>query len=480
MSKKAKKKVIAGIAACVAVCAGTAAMMGMMPSPGRGNNNTEDTLTRKTIVETAHLQTGSILVTGSYVGTVEPGQQVYVYPKAGGEVVTANFAVGDTVEAGDILFALDSTNLELNIAQTQAQLRTKQAAAKLQLEQVQDNIDTYNSNIDNGYNQDLVSAENAVKSAEVGLQQANANLRSARRDYYDANDNGADDATLDTLRDIRVQRELAVEQAQLGLEQAEQVLELVKKKVDEAVHNSQYSLRSAELGNDFTADNLALQILQKNLADYTVSAPIGGVIEQKNLDVYDMASPQMAAYIISDKDAAVVSFKVSEPALAHLRTGDHITVEKDGQTCLGAVSEIATAADAHTGLYAIKATVKNPPFDLRSGSTVKVYADTQKAENVTLLPIDAVYYDNGTPYVYIFEDNTARRAEIVTGITDDTYIHVVSGISLSDEVITTWSASLHDGAEVYLSGTVPQQAAAENEGVEDTEQSQEAAGEEYA
>jgi len=103
--------------------------------------------------------------------------------------------------------------------------------------------------------------------------------------------------------------------------------------------------------------------------------------------------------------------------------------------------------------------MENTPFELRSNSTVKVLADTQKVENEMLIPIDSVYYDNGTPYVYVFESNTAKKVEIETGITDDENVHVVSGLSLSDEIIVTWSASLYDGAEVYLPGTVPQEPA---------------------
>jgi len=461
-----KKKIFTGLAICVAIGLAGTVMMGMA-SPGgggmggrsgAGGNAESEQASRKTIVEISTAQIGSIHVTGSYVGSVEPGQQVTVYPKASGEVVTANFSVGDTVEAGDVLFELDSTSLQLDIAQQQANLSSKQASAQLQLEQAQNNLDNYNGNIEDGYNQTLVTAENNVVKMEVALQLANVNLRSARNDYNNAKDEDAEDSVLDSLRDIRVQREIAVEQAQVNLEQAEQALELAKKQVSEQTQTTEYSVKSAELSNNFTADNLSIQKLQKTLADYTVTAPISGVIEQKNLDVYDMASTQSVAYVISNKEAALVSFQVSEAALAYIQMGDRVTVEKDNRTCSGAVTEIASMASSN-GLYIIKTTMENTPFELRSNSTVKVLADTQKVENEMLIPIDSVYYDNGTPYVYVFESNTAKKVEIETGITDDENVHVVSGLSLSDEIIVTWSASLYDGAEVYLPGTVPQEPA---------------------
>ena len=416
---------------------------------------------QKTVVETQAPAHGDIAVTGSYVGTVEPGQQVTIYPKANGEVTEANFKVGDTVEAGDVLFTLDSTSLQLDIRQAQANLANAQARAQLSLESAQTDLSNYAGNAEDGLNSSLLQAEASVKTAENSLQQANTDYRTARDNYneylYGDWTGDVSDTQRESLRNAKSNAELKVESAQLSLENAKASLEAVKKQVEEQTVSAETSVKSAELGTDFSADQISIQKLQNTLSDYTVTSPISGVVEQCNIDVYDTASSQQAAYVISNKDMVTVSFSVAESALSTLEPGGSVTLEKDGATCEGTISEVSDMVEASSGLYTVKATVENAPFELRTGSAVKLYVETQKVESAILIPIDAVYFDNGTPYVYTFSDNTAHKVVVETGISDAENYEIKSGLSLSDEVIVTWSASLYEGAEVYLPGTAPEE-----------------------
>lgn len=473
MSNSKKKKLAVAAAVCVLAGAVGTALMGMAPGGmgggsrggSGGGSGAADQAAQKTVVETETPILGNIVVTGSFVGTVEPGQQVTVYPKTSGEVVEANYGVGETVEAGAVLFRLDSASLQLDIAQSQANLKTSQAKAELGLQTAQQDLEDYTSNTENGLNSSLLQAEGKVRSAEIALQQANVDYRTARENYNDyINDEWEgdySDSERDSLRNAKVSAELKVESAQLTLENEKANLEAVKKEVEEKTITAENSVKTAELNADLSAEYISLQKLQNSLSDYAVKAPISGTIEQKNLDVYDMASTQSAAYVISNRDSLSVSFHVAESALSHLQPGDVITLEKDSETCRGTITEVSTMVDSESGLYTVKASVEDAPFQLRSGSTVKLQAETQKVENEMIIPIDAVYYDNGSPYVFVFGDNAAHKAEVEVGISDANYIHVKSGLSLSDEVIVTWSASLYDGAEVYLPGTVPQESGPE-------------------
>ena len=361
-----------------------------------------------------------------------------------------------------MLFRIDATSLQYDIRQAQANLSSAQARAQLSLESAQLDLENYSSNADDGLNSQLLSAEAAVKSAENRLQQANISYRSARQDYNDFLDDeyeyeGDYDSVKNTLRNAKTQAELQVEGAQLDLENANASLESVKKQVEEQKTSTETNVKSAELGMDFSADEISIQKLQNNLGNYTITSPIGGVVEQCNIDVYDNVSTQQAAYVISNKEHVTVSFSVAESALSNLQPGGRITLEKNSSTCQGTISEVSSMVDSTGGLYTVKAVVEDAPFELRSGSTVKLYAETQRVDNALLIPIDAVYFDSGTPYAYTFSDNTAKRMEVEVGISDSEYYEIKSGLTLSDEVIVTWSAGLYDGAEVYLPGTVPRE-----------------------
>ena len=448
--KSKSKKSIAAVVVCVAVIATATAV-----NAASSQNEVEEVVDKSVYVDIKAPARGDIVITGEYVGKVEPSQSVTVFPKVGGEVLAVHFNAGDTVEAGDILCELDSTDLALTVAQTQATLAKAQRQANLSLEMAQDSLDTYRSNLDGGTNADLIKAEAAVRTAENSVEQTGTALRLARREYREAKNGGnSEDYTqksLDDLRDSVTIKEAQLEAAQLGLEQAEETLRAAQKAMADGEVTTEKNVQMAEIGTDFSDQYKALEKLQKNLNDTRVKAPISGVVEKRDVDPYDMVSGSSPIYVISSKSLLTVSFSVPESALDNLAVGDAITVEKNGQTCVGAVNEISTMVGSK-GLFDVKASVENPPFELRTGSSIKVYADTQKASGSLILPISCLNFDTNAAYVYIYEDGTAHRRVVEIGLSNNSDVEILSGISASDQVICTWNSRLADGAQVLLSG----------------------------
>jgi len=409
-----------------------------------------------TYVDILSPSVGSIIVTGEYVGTVEPDQSVTVYPKLAGEVLAVHFGVGDTVNAGDVLCELDARDLQYNVAQTQAAITSAEAKLQFSLDVAQHNLETYRENLENGTNADLLAAEAKVRSAENGVASAHTDLLSARRLYREAKSGETEkdysDVEIDQLKDSVSTYEHKLESAQLTLETAEETLRAVQKQVADAETSIHDNITLSELNADLSEQRIALQKLQDTLGDASVRAPISGVIEKRSVDSHDMVSPQSSIYVISNKDIMSITFTVPEASLAHIQVGDAVTVEKNGASCTGFITEVTTMADGASGLYPVKASVENAPFAMHTGSTVKVYADTQKAIDSMLLPISCIYFDNGTPYVYIYDNGIARKTVVSIGLSDVEFIEVTSGLSSQDQVIGTWSSNLTDGKEVYLPG----------------------------
>ena len=88
---KAKKLMAMGLA--VTLCVSATAC----------GKNKETTQVSKVSVEVENPQMGELTSDTTYIGTVEPQQQVYVMPKLSGTVTQVNYKVGDTVKEGDVL-----------------------------------------------------------------------------------------------------------------------------------------------------------------------------------------------------------------------------------------------------------------------------------------------------------------------------------------------------------------------------------------
>ena len=88
---------------------------------------------------------------------------------------------------------------------------------------------------------------------------------------------------------------------------------------------------------------------------------------------------------------------------------------------------------------------------LATGSSVQLKITSDKQENVMTLPVDTVYYSGGDAYLYLYEDGTVHQVPVEVGIYDSERVQILSGIDMTDEVITTWSSELYEGSKVQKS-----------------------------
>lgn len=181
----------------------------------------------------------------------------------------------------------------------------------------------------------------------------------------------------------------------------------------------------------------------------SITATIAGKIESTNMEVHGMASQSSPLCVISGEGTKSVNFAVTESVLQNVNVGDAIRIEKGGTQYRGTVTEVSTMVDAATGLFKVKASVEDGGA-LANGSFVKLYVTSDKAEGVMTVPVDSVYYDGGNPYVYTFDNGTVHKIDVESGISDSEKVEIRSGLSVSDNVITTWSPELYEGAPAML------------------------------
>lgn len=182
-----------------------------------------------------------------------------------------------------------------------------------------------------------------------------------------------------------------------------------------------------------------------------VTAPIDGRLESFNVKVHDMVSQQSQICVIAGSgDAKAVTFYASERIVKGLKVGDILTVEKNGTDYSATITEISTMIDPASGLFKVKASIPDGAA-LATNMSVKLTVISQKAENVLTVPVDSVYYEGGTPYVYTYGDGVLHKNEVAVGIADSQYIEIKEGINAGDLVVTTWTTEFYDGSRVTLS-----------------------------
>lgn len=316
----------------------------------------------------------------------------------------------------------------------------------------------YNENMSG--TDDAPSFQEAKDVAQVQLDKARSVLKDLNGTYAQLG------SAITAINDGQGQLDDALEDANRGLEQAQAIMNITQEQVYRdtqkiidankqtaalSLDSAAASVNSAQVGA--AGAKIAIDSAEYQLDMYTLKAPISGVIEAVNVKEHDFATPSTPAYIISNKDTMTVTFYVSEGIRNTLMVGQQVSVDRNGKLFDAAITEIGSMIDQTTGLFAVKACVSAPDESMLTGCSVKVTADTYSQGNVLLIPYDAVYYDDSQPYVYVAVDGVVERRDIETGIFDEQTITVMSGLSVEDQLITSWSANLREGALISIQAT---------------------------
>lgn len=440
-------------------------------------------------VSTQSVGTGTITLTNSFMGTISPEETVMVIPLTVGTVTETFFEVGDTVQAGDVLFKIDDEAARLGLEQAQLSAKTAQQSADSTMDNLLNQMDSTELQLESSQ----LSSKSSFEQAQISYVMAKNNFESLEKQCKDlksqvdaaeaaqasSQDISANNlpssenleklrsslTSLQATKDQAYQAYLTASSAYHAAEEARELTDETSAMTYDQLQQTMDSTASS-LDTSVSMAQLGVEQAQMALDNYTVKAPVSGIIESKGVEVNGMASQSSPAYTIVNNNTMTVTFQVSEAVKNTLSIGQQIALERNDITYTASITEIGSSVNPQSGLFQIKACVAANGTELPSGVSVKVSADTYRAENTMIIPYESVYYENEGAYVYTSVDGRAVKTPITTGIFDDDNIVVTGGLKLGDIVVTSWSPQLTGGVLLH---EVNEDASAEGAEAEDTE-----------
>jgi RND family efflux transporter MFP subunit len=212
------------------------------------------------------------------------------------------------------------------------------------------------------------------------------------------------------------------------------------------LHAAEAKLAAARASLDLARDQLAYTELK---ADFDGVITAVGAEAGQNVNagqmVVKLARPddkdgvfniaETAFTDISNRQLEVIVWPLSNPALA---------VE-------GTVREISPVADPATRTYRVKVTLKGPPPQVRFGMSIGGRLKGQ-AKLAIALPLSALFDKNGSPAVWVFDQQSGSvslRPVTVARYEADTVV-IAGGLAKGDIVVTAGVNSLTVGQKVRL------------------------------
>lgn len=424
-------------------------------------------------VEVAKATSGWISKGPVYTGTVQPDQEVQVVPKIAGKIATFPAAIGTRVKAGDVLFTLDDRDLRTSVSQAEAAVAASQAQVQAAETQQQSSVNQASGGAVQAKS-GMLSAQGAVEQAQNAVNQAENALTMAKQTLDDATTNKN---RYEQLYNQNVIPKSQLEQFETAYVNAQANYQIALKNVDAAragLSIAQDSLNNASSGYQ-TAQNqvgvaqstsgieVARQALKQaqvnlekakdTLSDATVTSPIDGIVGVKNADVGDMVSPQMAQPVLVVANLDIVKILVYIPAteINHVKVGDPVMVKSVPLNTYfkGQVINISPLDEKGKG-YPVLISVPNKDLQLKSGMVTEVNMLGPDAKQGILIPSSSVVQDGGKSYVFVADNNAARRKEITIAQQEGSQTLVANGIKEGDTVIVSQLALLKDQTKITI------------------------------
>ena len=371
-------------------------------------------------------------------GKIFPETEVKISSDVSGEIVELYVQEGDSVYIGQVLAKIDPDTYESTVERGRASVNSAKA--------------------------NKAASATQIESSKAQIQQIQAQLTNAKT----VHDRNVKLLSEGVISQVEFDQSLSALQGLVAnMRSAEATLESAKKNVEGA----SYSVQSAEA---------TLREMRTSLSRTIIKSPTNGIVSSLSVEqgervvgTIQMAGTEMMR--IANLSAMEVQVDVSENDILRVSLNDKVDIEVDAyldRKFSGYVTEIANSASNIGGAaslntdqvtnFVVKVRVDsesykdllgpNKRYPFRPGMSASVDIRTETMDNVLAIPIQAVTVrekeddkdnkkkkaadDELEEVVFVMEADTVRMVNITTGIQDDEYILVTSGLEKGEVIIT--------------------------------------------
>lgn len=206
----------------------------------------------------------------------------------------------------------------------------------------------------------------------------------------------------------------------------------------DAFVNSDLDLKSQELSVR-QRENVLLDAKEK-ISDYFLRAPADGIAAKINFKKGDSVSGgAIAATFITKLRLAEIS--LNEVDAAKIKVGQKTILTFDAVPNLsvsGKVAEIDAIGVVSQGVvsYIVKISFDAQDERVKPGMSASAAIITDVKTDALVAPISAVKSQGGSQYIELKSgENAPKRARIETGLANDEFIEIISGVKEGDQVV---------------------------------------------
>jgi len=212
-----------------------------------------------------------------------------------------------------------------------------------------------------------------------------------------------------------------------------------------------------ELGDYVRKDQVLLLVDPsrpgQTYAQSPVKAPVSGTITSLTTSVGSMVSAQMPIATIGDLSNLEMVAHIPEKYVSNVSLGQETRISLiswEDEYITGRISEISPVVDPNSRTMQVKVNIAQKDSRIRAGMFVRFNMVTEEFPNVLTLPTEAVIERFDKQYVYLVDGDSAKRVEIVSGLSVDGFFRIDEGLNGDEQVVVKGNSLLEDGTQIKI------------------------------
>lgn len=390
---------------------------------------------------------GTVKQTIDTSGTVKTEQQKTYFSPLAAKVEACKVQEGDAVEAGQVLLTYDAQDLENR--KKEAALQNDEAYYGYQNTMDKNSKDT----------SEYSRSSHDVEILEQQVENAKAEVRALKQYLTDMgcflreaqNDNHKNLAEEYQAKIDQATNQLAVKEEELAEFQSDLSEQKGIKNSTESTMMTADAKKQAEASKELQALKSAEVTDAVAQVSDGIKADFAGIVT--GVKAVDGSNVENGGelFTVSSIEKVCVDVSFSKSDLEKIEEGQKAVATIAGKQYEGTVTRISRAAaknEKGASIIQGEIHIDNPDADLYLGVDARVMVEGNKAENVVMIPVEAINIGKDGSFVYVVTDGMVQKRMVTAGISSDEYTEIKKGLEVGEQVIISVDAGIEEGMAV--------------------------------
>ncbi|HEX6096248.1 MAG TPA: HlyD family efflux transporter periplasmic adaptor subunit [Thermoanaerobaculia bacterium] len=236
------------------------------------------------------------------------------------------------------------------------------------------------------------------------------------------------------------QTKLSAQQQKERIDSANERVRMMEERLAAMIEANQARVR--KMHNSVT-------LMQQQVDDLVVRAPIDGVVQQMALKVGQNVVAGTEVGRVAPQDNLVAILDIQDYQARNVHVGQPVQIDAHGNTIRGKVARIEPTVT--NGVVKAEVEILDKlPADLRANQSIEGVIDIDRRADALFVARPQLAKGRGRTAVFRVEGDTAVRTPVDFGLVSTRHIEVLSGLKPGDRIIVSDSAAWDTHERIYI------------------------------